>query len=95
MLTIEDFNLIKEWEIFMRWVIENSPHQIYMSNDNVWRLMKRVAVKWYANDRTFYLLWDDENSYEDVKDSWDKSSSRDEIQRIVNVHDDVMKLYRS
>ena len=93
MITKEVFESFKEWEIFAKWVVENSPYQVFLTRD-VWKLLKWVAVKWYANDWTMYFWWDIDNSYFDVSQHWDKSLDDYNIKRLCNCDDYVFKLYR-
>ena len=90
MLTIEKYEKMPDW-IFAKWEIQNNAENwVYLTDNDYWRLLKRVATK-NQYDRRMYFMRADEFTYEQVKTNWDSISSFEDVKRILNCDDEVMK----
>ena len=90
-LTLEEFEKIRDGEIFMQGVIPNSASGLFMTNGG--GNLRWVAQKGYGHDWTIYCHWD----YMDanwIKHNGDKVGTDANIKKCVDADPEVMKFYR-
>lgn len=79
--------------VFAMGVTVNSPTELYMTDQDVGRLMKWVAKKGRIDDWAIYVQWDDW-SYEEVLSNGDKLTNKTYITSLVPCDDEMMEHYR-
>ena len=92
-ITIEEFNELPKGTVFAIGELSNSPAGIYMTNNDVGKMLRWVAKKGLGNDWSVYCHWADKN--EDwIEKHGDKVTFMDNVRKCVQCDDDVLKLYR-
>lgn len=90
-MTLEQFETIKDGEVFRAGLIEDSPSGCHMTGSG--KMLRFVAVKGYADDWTVYVHWA-ENSFEYIRESGDKVLGKNNIVACVPCDDEVFARYR-
>ena len=91
MLTINQFNNIRNGLVFAKGEIVDSPDGINMSNSG--EMLKWVAVKGYAEDWCIYIHFAHLGFYF-VESQGDKVCMKENIQTLVPCDDEVFNSYR-
>jgi len=91
MLTLADFEKIKEGEIFKRGVAPNSPAGIFMTRQG--GELRWLAVKGEGNDWAIYCHWSNRDEHF-IRWSGDKVTDFNTIQKLVPCVKEVLDLYR-
>jgi len=93
MMTIETFNKIPAGDVFAMGVIPNSPEGLYMTNDNLGRLLRWVAVKGHGDDWAIYAHWTD-RSLDYICRYGEKVQNPKKIQYLLPCSPEVVAKYR-
>ena len=91
MLDMKSFSNIDSGKVFAKGEIIDSPEGLHMARTG--RMLKWVAVKGYVNDWSVYAHFAD-NDWDFIKNSGDKVTGKENIQKVVPCEQDVFECYR-
>jgi hypothetical protein len=89
----EEFDAIRDGDIFCHGEIENSPLGMFITGDRQKDLMRWIAKKGHGNDWAIYYHWSS-RGWEYVESNGDKVINKEVIKRLVPCDDEVLNLYR-
>jgi hypothetical protein len=93
-MTMRELETVVPGEIFAKGELPNSPEGIYMTDGNLGRTLRWLAVKGHGyDDWAIYCGWAD-TSWGEIRSNGDKVAGKDNIQKCVPCDDDVFKRYR-
>jgi len=91
MMTIEQFDLIPNGEIFATGVLPNSPDGLFMTNNG--GELRWIAQKGFGYDWTIYCHWSD-HSEDWIAKHGDKIHNEKHIKKCVKCDEKTYNLYR-
>ena len=92
-LTSKDLETLEPGTVIAHGIVPNSPDWIYMTNENIGKLLMWVAIIGHAHDWTMYIHWAD-SGLEFVKTNGDKVANRDNVKMLVPCSTEALKHYR-
>jgi len=94
LLTIEQFNEFEPDAIIAQGITQNNSNGLFMTNDNIDRDIRYVALKGHNNDWCIYCHWANTSTYQSVCEVGDKVTSEQNIMNVVPCEKEVLKRYR-
>lgn len=94
-LTTKDLETLQPGTVIAHGTVPNSPESdgIYMTTNNVGKMLMWAAIMGHAHDWTVYIHWA-ENGIEHVKSNGDKIANMDNVKMLVPCSDEALKHYR-
>lgn len=92
-IRLEDFEKIPDGIVMADGICKNQEDGVFMTNSRIGDDLRWVAVKGYANDWCIYIHWA-EFSEKYVISQGEKVLSPDNIKKLCDCDEEVMKLYR-
>jgi hypothetical protein len=80
--------------MFATGIVENSPSGVYITNSNIGRKLRWVAVRGIIHDWAIYLHWADEMDAESVARMGQKIYDLNNVKKIVTADDSALQMYR-
>lgn len=80
--------------IFATGTVENSPDGVYMTNSDIGRKLRWVAVRGIIHDWAIYVHWADQMDTQQVSQNGDKIQNDIHIKLLISADDSAMKMYR-
>ena len=78
--------------MFASGIVPNHPDGAYMTNGNIGKLLRWVAIRTYGGGWKLYIHWI-ENDLLYVRDHGDKVMTKEYIRQTIDVDDEVFALY--
>ena len=95
-MTLKEFIMMPDNEVFASGTILNHPEGLYMTSSDIGKRLKWLAKKGSVNDFAVYCYWDGEMSDEDILSYGQKvpGSCVVVLKRLLNLEDAVWERYR-